>query len=114
MSLSGIFKNILLVICSVLIWHITITPIQLLGYSVTLCALIYYSVGREKLLEGLEASVNWVSGVTRGMVSRNGGSNKSRKGLWIALGAMVVCITGLTLGIGYQTGIYKSIKETLF
>ncbi|KAI6775954.1 hypothetical protein HG530_002712 [Fusarium avenaceum] len=89
MSLSGIFKNILLVICSVLIWHVTITPIQLLGYSVTLCALIYYSVGREKLLEGLEASVNWVSGVTRGMVSRNGGSIKSRKGLWIALGAMV-------------------------
>ncbi|KIL92171.1 hypothetical protein FAVG1_04578 [Fusarium avenaceum] len=114
MSLSGIFKNILLVICSVLIWHVTITPIQLLGYSVTLCALIYYSVGREKLLEGLEASVNWVSGVTRGVVSRNGGSIKSRKGLWIALGAMVVCLTGLTLGIGYHTGIYHSIKETLF
>ncbi|EKJ70467.1 hypothetical protein FPSE_09328 [Fusarium pseudograminearum CS3096] len=36
MSLSGIFKNILLVICSVIIWHVTITPMQLLGYSITL------------------------------------------------------------------------------
>ncbi|KAG8673881.1 hypothetical protein FPOAC1_007200 [Fusarium poae] len=65
MSLSGIFKNILLVICSALIWHVTITPVQLFGYSLTLCALIYYSLGWEKLLEGYVTSVNWASGLMR-------------------------------------------------
>ncbi|KAF4456641.1 hypothetical protein F53441_1299 [Fusarium austroafricanum] len=52
MSLLGIIKNILLVVCSVLIWHTAITPVQLLGYSVTLCALLNYSLGWEKLTGG--------------------------------------------------------------
>ncbi|RGP81442.1 duf250 domain membrane protein [Fusarium longipes] len=72
MSLSGIFKNILLVICSVLIWHVTITPIQLLGYSITLCALIYYSIGKEKLLEGCSALLESGVRLVREATSKNG------------------------------------------
>ncbi|KAF5676100.1 DUF250 domain-containing protein [Fusarium heterosporum] len=113
MSLSGIFKNILLVICSVLIWHVTITPLQLIGYSVTLCALLYYSVGREKLLQGFNASVKWAAGLTNELASTKDGSLRSKKGLWIALGFVVVVLTGITLGIGYHIGIYKSIIESL-
>ncbi|KAM0351843.1 hypothetical protein ACHAPU_002356 [Fusarium lateritium] len=114
MSLSGIFKNILLVVCSVLIWHVTITPIQLFGYSVTLCALVYYSIGREKLLEGFHASAKWASGLASEVASTKDGSLRSRKGVWVALGFVVVCLTGITLGIGYHSGIYKSIIEALF
>ena len=110
MSLSGIFKNILLVICSVLIWHVTITPIQLFGYSVTLCALVYYSLGREKLREGYEASLNWVSGVA----TNNGVSIRTRKGVWVALGSVVFCVTSVTLAIGYHTGVLRSIRELLW
>lgn len=50
MSLAGVLKNILLIISSVLIWHITITPTQLISYSITLCALLYYLVGWKKLV----------------------------------------------------------------
>ncbi|KAJ4117500.1 hypothetical protein NW768_010863 [Fusarium equiseti] len=110
MSLSGIFKNILLVICSVLIWHVTITPIQLFGYSVTLCALVYYSLGREKLREGYEASLNWVSGVA----ANNGVSIRTRKGVWIALGSVAFLVTCVTLAIGYHTGVLRSIREMLW
>ncbi|KAF4450389.1 hypothetical protein F53441_6513 [Fusarium austroafricanum] len=56
MSLSGIFKNILLIVCSVIIWHTALTPIQLLGYTITLHALIYYSFGWENLKAGYYAS----------------------------------------------------------
>jgi drug/metabolite transporter (DMT)-like permease len=42
MSLSGIFKSLLLIGCSVIIWHTILTPVQLLGYTITLLALVYY------------------------------------------------------------------------
>ncbi|KAJ4024918.1 hypothetical protein NW752_002372 [Fusarium irregulare] len=109
MSLSGIFKNILLVICSVLIWHVTITPIQLFGYSVTLCALVYYSLGREKLREGYEASLNWVSGVA----TNKGVSFRTRKGVWIALGPD--CDYVFLTGYGPEAqGQYLRGKVSLF
>ncbi len=49
MTLTGILKNILLVIISVMIWHTNITGIQFLGYSVALVGLVYYSIGWDQL-----------------------------------------------------------------
>jgi hypothetical protein len=49
MTLTGILKNILLVIISVMIWHTSITGIQFLGYAVALAGLVYYSVGWDQI-----------------------------------------------------------------
>ncbi|OBS22821.1 hypothetical protein FPOA_09146 [Fusarium poae] len=95
MSLSGIFKNILLVICSVLIWHVTITPIQLLGYSITLCALVYYAFGQERIYEGYLALIHWSSDLAREVASKNGGPIWSRKGVFTLLGLMMIFMTGI-------------------
>ncbi|GKU07678.1 unnamed protein product [Fusarium langsethiae] len=99
MSLSGIFKNILLVICSVLIWHVTITPIQLLGYSITLCALVYYAFGQERIFEAYLAMTNWLSGIAGKMASKapqDDWAIHPRKGLFIILGIMVISVGGIT------------------
>ncbi|CAG1994263.1 unnamed protein product [Fusarium graminearum] len=71
MSLSGIFKNILLVICSVIIWHVTITPMQLLGYSITLCALVYYAFGHERIFEAYLAMKSRSSDLAREIATKN-------------------------------------------
>ena len=50
MTLTGILKNILLVIISVLIWRTTISPLQVLGYAIALAGLLYYSLGWDQLV----------------------------------------------------------------
>ncbi|KAK3685980.1 triose-phosphate transporter family-domain-containing protein [Podospora appendiculata] len=50
MTLTGILKNILLVIVAVLIWHTSITSLQLLGYAIALAGLVYYSVGWDQIV----------------------------------------------------------------
>ncbi|KAK4137579.1 TPT-domain-containing protein [Trichocladium antarcticum] len=50
MTLTGILKNILLVIISVLIWHTSISWLQCLGYAIALGGLVYYSLGWDQLV----------------------------------------------------------------
>ncbi|KAJ4306504.1 hypothetical protein N0V88_001307 [Collariella sp. IMI 366227] len=50
MTLTGILKNILLVIISVLIWHTTISWLQFLGYAIALSGLVYYSIGWDQIV----------------------------------------------------------------
>ena len=45
MTLTGILKNILLVVVSVVIWRTPITALQSLGYSIALAGLACYSLG---------------------------------------------------------------------
>jgi drug/metabolite transporter (DMT)-like permease len=49
MTLTGILKNILLVIISVMIWHTNISWLQFLGYAIALGGLVYYSVGWDQI-----------------------------------------------------------------
>lgn len=49
MTLTGILKNILLIIASVVIWHTSITFMQFAGYAVALFGLVIYSTGWEQL-----------------------------------------------------------------
>lgn len=63
MTLTGILKNILLVIASVLIWHTSITLLQFLGYGIALAGLTYYSVGWDSLVAisaATRAYLNWI------------------------------------------------------
>ncbi|KAK6700666.1 hypothetical protein SNK05_013499 [Fusarium graminearum] len=96
MSLSGIFKNILLVICSVIIWHVTITPTQLLGYSITLCALVYYAFGHERIFEAYLTLKSRSSDLAREMAIKNNRTICSGNGLLVVLGIAIICVTGIT------------------
>ncbi|TEA18222.1 putative sugar phosphate/phosphate translocator [Colletotrichum sidae] len=49
MTLTGILKNILLIVASVIIWHTSITFMQFLGYFIALLGLVIYSTGWEQL-----------------------------------------------------------------
>ncbi|RDH27091.1 integral membrane protein [Aspergillus welwitschiae] len=45
MTLVSVPKNILLIVCSVVIWGTQITPLQMVGYAIALLGLLYYSLG---------------------------------------------------------------------
>ncbi|KAF6819153.1 duf250 domain membrane protein [Colletotrichum sojae] len=49
MTLTGILKNILLIIASVIIWQTSVTLMQFVGYSVALFGLVIYSTGWDQL-----------------------------------------------------------------
>lgn len=53
MTLSGVLKDILLVVCSMVIFGDPVSPLQAFGYSVALCGLVYYKLGADKLKESL-------------------------------------------------------------
>ena len=43
LTLTGILKNVLLILASILIWHTSITALQFFGYAVALLGLLIYS-----------------------------------------------------------------------
>ncbi|KAK4127361.1 TPT-domain-containing protein [Parathielavia appendiculata] len=106
MTLTGILKNILLVIISVLIWHTAITCLQFLGYAIALAGLLYYSLGKDQLLALSQAA--WVyarggyeavrvsppSGDEPGQSQGQGGGLPSavRRALVLALAAVVILV----------------------
>jgi hypothetical protein len=51
MTLSGVLKDILLVVASMLIFRDPVAPVQFFGYSIALGGLVYYKLGGEKLKE---------------------------------------------------------------
>lgn len=53
MTLSGVLKDILLVVCSMLIFGDPVSPLQAFGYSIALMGLVYYRLGAEKIKEYL-------------------------------------------------------------
>jgi len=65
MTLTGILKNILLVIISVMIWHTTINWMQFLGYAIALAGLVYYSLGYDQLAAISAAVYVYARGVFR-------------------------------------------------
>ncbi|EXL55826.1 hypothetical protein FOCG_03553 [Fusarium oxysporum f. sp. radicis-lycopersici 26381] len=106
MSLSGIFKSLLLIGCSVIIWHTILTPVQLLGYTITLLALIYYSLGWEKLLAGYNAVSNWAfqdwSLSLKGKLGTGAGiSPQAEMVLWIGYAVFCICVVTFALYIGH-------------
>lgn len=106
MSLSGIFKSLLLIGCSVIIWHTILTPVQLLGYTITLLALIYYSLGWEKLLAGYHAVSNWAfqdwSLSLKGKLGTGAGiSPQAEMVLWIGYAVFCICVVTFALYVGH-------------
>lgn len=115
MTLTGILKNILLVIASVMIWQTSITPMQFLGYAIALAGLIYYSLGRDQIVEistqlwtflrnvwDNSPAYSSVSSSEEGNGQQPGGGLPSavKRGLLMGLGVMIVVI----LAAGYIYG----------
>lgn len=63
MTLTGILKNILLIVVSVLIWHTSITALQFIGYAVALFGLVIYSTGWDQLKASSAGAIAWSRGV---------------------------------------------------
>ncbi|KAF1735883.1 putative sugar phosphate/phosphate translocator [Beauveria bassiana] len=60
LTLCGVFKDILLVVASMMIWGTPVTPLQFFGYSIALGGMVYYKLGYDQL-KGYagEASRQW-------------------------------------------------------
>ncbi|KAL6415908.1 DUF250 domain membrane protein [Ilyonectria robusta] len=106
MSLAAIFKNILLVVCSVVIWHTTILPLQMTGYGIGLAGLMYYSFGYDQLMEGCRLSVAWVSSFTKFSSDEKHKISPTVQRCLI-LGS--ICLLSGCLFVSYQKGMANSL-----
>jgi hypothetical protein len=86
MTLTGIFKNILLILVSILIWNTRISFMQTIGYAVALAGLTYYSLGYDQISKLFHSSVTWVSGAwgSNSGRGRSGGSLAMRRCILIS------------------------------
>ncbi|RAL15843.1 TPT-domain-containing protein [Aspergillus homomorphus CBS 101889] len=62
MTLVSVPKNILLIVCSIVIWGSPVTSLQVLGYGIALLGLLYYSLGWRTIQPLLQAAVARVRG----------------------------------------------------
>ncbi|KAL6353829.1 hypothetical protein LRP88_12823 [Fusarium phalaenopsidis] len=108
-TLTGIFKNILLIACSTAIWRTEITPIQILGYSISLMGLIYYALGVDKLMAA------WTSLQTRaagGYILLKERTTSYRLMIGLSIGIFLCFITGTLFwwqrGFGIDMSLFSS------
>ncbi|KAL7790869.1 triose-phosphate transporter family domain-containing protein [Trichoderma ceciliae] len=95
MTLTGIFKSILLVVVSVLIWSTQISLLQTVGYAIALAGLTYYSLGYDQLASLGTAALTWINE----FISWNGGGNmmRSKRLIVVAFSSLVAVIVVLEL-----------------
>ena len=109
MTLTGILKNILLVIASVMIWHTSITWLQSLGYAVALFGLLYYSIGWEQIMSFSVATWAYVKSVwSSPSLEENRLSPAVRRALIMGITLFVVAL--LTVGLMYDSDETTSRK----
>lgn len=58
LTLSGVLKDILLVVASILIWHTQVTNLQFFGFSIALGGLVYYKLGSQMIRDLVGSSVD--------------------------------------------------------
>ncbi|UKZ46352.1 hypothetical protein TrVGV298_000553 [Trichoderma virens] len=95
MTLTGIFKSILLVVASVLIWSTQITFLQTVGYTIALGGLTYYSLGYDQIVSLGTTTLAWINE----FFSSNGGSGamRSKRLIVVGLSSLVAVIVVLEL-----------------
>lgn len=101
MTLTGILKNILLIIASVLIWKTSITFMQFVGYSVALFGLVIYSTGWEQLKTSGQGAFAKVRGVWNSQTLDEGRlSPLVRRAIFFALLVFITLL--LVIGFAYK------------
>jgi len=99
LTLTGILKNVLLIVASVIIWHNTITFIQFLGYAIAVGGLIVYSDSVK--WEHVQKVQTWVKDkLEHPHLDESGLSPLVRRTLIIALGLVIVIM--LFIGVNYD------------
>ncbi|KAL7957365.1 triose-phosphate transporter family domain-containing protein [Trichoderma compactum] len=95
MTLTGIFKSILLVVASILIWSTQITFLQTVGYTIALAGLTYYSLGYDQLVSLGTAALVWTSE----FFASNGSAMRSKRLIvvWISSFVAVIVVLELTM-----------------
>ncbi|RAK72498.1 TPT-domain-containing protein [Aspergillus fijiensis CBS 313.89] len=68
MTLVSVPKNILLIVCSIVIWGSPVSALQVVGYGIALLGLLYYSLGWRTIQPLCDAAVTKVRGWRRGEV----------------------------------------------
>lgn len=104
MTLTGIFKNILLVVVSIMIWHTQITAMQFFGYGIALLGLLYYSVGYDQLAKAFHTSKGYISLRTSSSERLSTGAKR-----WICAGVGLVVFSSI-LAVLYIFNAHEAIK----
>lgn len=103
MTLTGILKNILLVVISVMIWNTHISWLQTLGYAVALGGLVYYSLGYDQLAQGWKIASTSLVTMWTSPSPHAGISVGVRRIIIVGMGALTTIL--LVAGLGYGTGV---------
>ncbi|KYK61564.1 hypothetical protein DCS_02706 [Drechmeria coniospora] len=88
MTLTGIFKNILLIIVSLLLWRTEITLLQSIGYGIALAGLTYYSLGYDQIAIAGTAVVEQTANAMASFTGRSPSNAEARKLLIIVCAAI--------------------------
>ncbi|KAH6626337.1 triose-phosphate transporter family-domain-containing protein [Chaetomium sp. MPI-SDFR-AT-0129] len=117
MTLTGILKNILLVIISVMIWHTNITWLQCLGYTIALAGLLYYSLGWDQIV--LLSQAAWVFVAKAGGDFTGSGAEQQQGGLpaavrrTLVMGVAAFLVLFLVGAFFYGGGVAGAVGEQL-
>ena len=115
MTLCGVLKNILLVIASVLIWGTIITFLQILGYGVATCGLIYYGVGYEGVMTYFNVTKSYATKLWEGELTTSTGNGGMRGRKAVLVGMYTIIVVLLIAGIGLHTergaDIYRDLTD---
>lgn len=106
MRLCGILKDIIIVVVSMLLWHTPIGQLQIAGYTISLCGLVYYCVGGEKLREYAMQAARAAAG--------NNSKNSSRWRIAIMAGSLLVLTMVMGgLAVGYSPESVERLRALL-
>ena len=88
-------KDIILVTISAFWFNTPVTPLQLFGYTIALCGMMYYKLGADKLKEyGQEAHRTWAEFGNR--------SPAKRRAALIGSGVILIILVVMLMGRSYD------------
>ncbi|GKT41325.1 putative sugar phosphate/phosphate translocator [Colletotrichum spaethianum] len=99
MTLSGIFKNILLIIAAIFIWHISVTFMQFVGYAIALFGLVIYSVGWDQLKISGASNSTWIHAIWNSKAFDEDRLSPALRRT-ISIGLVMIITVMLVLGFG--------------
>ncbi|KAH6675299.1 triose-phosphate transporter [Plectosphaerella plurivora] len=116
MTLTGILKNILLIVASVFIWNTSISGLQFLGYAVALGGLVVYSTGIEQLKAAALNTGTWARNAWNSPNLEEGRlSPRVRRALVMGLAALIsaMLVAGYFYGgaIGISFGAQNAAED---
>lgn len=101
LTLTGILKNILLIVVAVLLWSEHVSFLQFLGYSIALAGLTYYSLGWDVIKQRLVASFEWTYSLFKSpQFDESRLSPAARRGLIATL--LLLIVSMLVIGFVYD------------